>query len=75
MTAIELACRHVQPDGINCGAEAGELCVWHDWAHAVPHPDFHSEREQDAAGVGVPDSNVSQAAYEKACERVMDEVA
>lgn len=55
MTPIEIACRHTQPDGWNCGAEAGEPCAEvvdgrHVWTN-LPNAHFHAERIEDAAGI------------------------
>ena len=52
MTPIEVACRHQNADLTNCGAESNEACVWEGWNFAQPHPDFHAERIEDAAGIG-----------------------
>ena len=52
MTPLDIACRHQNADLTNCGAEGREPCNWTGWQFATPHPEFHSERVLDAAGMG-----------------------
>ncbi len=76
MKPIEIACRHQYADLTNCGAGAGEPCVWGDedcgqGVDAEGEPTFHAERVEDAAAVGEPgDVEIS----DEALDRVVDEM-
>lgn len=73
MRPIDIACRHVDRDGSNCGAEAGDSCRLNADAHPLEyalHRDglFHAERIEDAAAMSRVVDTVSSAAFEQAVE-------
>ena len=58
MEPISIACRHVDEEGKNCGAEAGQKCNWpHPWAEMMG---FHAERIEDAAAFMKPADHVEE---------------
>lgn len=73
MTPLEIACRHTEPEGTNCGAEAGDLCVRTSaygsrYTAQIPHP----ERIEDAAAFG--NTSTDPAAIDEAIEAVFDKI-
>lgn len=59
MTPIEFACSHTDADGTNCGAEAGEPCLWNG-VRVIG--DFHAERIEAAAAMSAPNAETPSAA-------------
>jgi hypothetical protein len=65
-----IACRHVQPDGWNCGAEAGEPCTQFDGVTRTPLDYFHLERQTDAAAEST-EVPLNEAGYDQAFAEVV----
>jgi hypothetical protein len=72
MKPIEIACRHTDRDGTNCGAEAGAIC---DWSACRPvcvngskWPEFHAERIEDAAACSSTEGEPAAADFDQAVE-------
>lgn len=72
MTARELACRYVSPDGWPCGAQAGEDCsAVLISGRRVPIIFTHAERKIDAATMTSNPSPVSADEFDKAIEEIL----
>lgn len=74
MKPLEIACRHTDPDGTNCGAEAGDPCVRTSgygsrYAAQIPH----AERVADAEAMSAP-SSVDPERLDEAIEAVVDQI-
>jgi hypothetical protein len=74
MQPAKIACRHVQPDGWNCGAEAGEPCTQFDGVTRTPLDYFHLERITDASTAGKINAPINETTYDAVVEKAVDEM-
>lgn len=65
-TPLDFACSHTEPDGMNCGAEAGEQCKWVrpgcNSALWSEQGKYHAERIEAAAAMNAPSADTPTVA-------------
>lgn len=69
MFPIDIACRHVDVNGMNCGAQSKQSCIdYLDDYRIVKNAEFHHERIEDAAAMTRVSDPVDEKNFDEAVE-------